>query len=70
MSEQLTAYTVVLDWDSSRGMADAVAFRVWATDPMDARVKADEAASSEYGEDADCLYGVMIFEGHPAACRD
>lgn len=58
-------FTVVMDWDSSQEGRDAVAFRVMAESVMEARVVADSAAWDEYGDDADYLYGVMIFKGHP-----
>ncbi|MFE6222995.1 hypothetical protein [Streptomyces sp. NPDC057854] len=62
-------YTVVMDWDSSQDDREAVSFQVWATGPGEAREKAEAAAWAEYGDDADYLYGVLIFEGHPAVCE-
>ncbi|MFF5973714.1 hypothetical protein ACFY7C_19515 [Streptomyces sp. NPDC012769] len=68
MSDENKPYTVVMDWDSSYGDADAVAFQVWATSPQEARQKAEDVAWERYGEDADYLYGVLTFDGHPVVC--
>lgn len=63
-------YTVVMDWDSSQDDREAVYFRVWAANLGDAREKAESAAWDEYGGDAEYLYGVLTFEGHPEVARD
>ncbi len=58
-------YTVVMDWDSSRGDREAVAFYVWAHNSTGAYNAASSLAVDRYGNDADYLYSVMAFEGHP-----
>lgn len=67
--EKFAPFTVVKDWDSSQDDREAVAFPVWAANASDALDVAEDVAQRMYGDDAEYLYGVMIFKGHPEAVR-
>ena len=69
MAAGTDAYTVVMDWDSSQGDAEAVAFHVRADSAHEAIGKATDVAWEEYGDRADYLYGVLVFEGHAKVVR-
>lgn len=59
-------FTVVMDWDSCiEDAREAPDFQVTAATPSEACAAAWDRAFTEFGDEAEYLYGVALYRGHP-----